>query len=164
MAALLMTALDIVVDPLAVRGDRWFLGDIFYYPNGGTYFGVPLSNFTGWFLVALSIIGVYSWLSQPTQARRPVPLPWLGPLFYWGILGFNFMITAYLKEWKLLACGLSLHLAILGAITRIAPTFRGFPCRQNLGPSECLPPSSQDKPDDPTKTGDSSRSPRPNPS
>ena len=40
--------IDVVVDPIAVRGDRWFLGQLFYYPEPGVYFGVPLSNFVGW--------------------------------------------------------------------------------------------------------------------
>ena len=35
LAGLLMMWLDIVIDPLAVRGDRWFLGRIFYYPEPG---------------------------------------------------------------------------------------------------------------------------------
>src|SRR5262249_17392998 len=30
LAGILMMLLDVVVDPLAVRGDRWFLGRIFY--------------------------------------------------------------------------------------------------------------------------------------
>ena len=41
--ALLMTWLDVVIDPLTVHGDRWFLGRIYYYPEGGAYFGVPLA-------------------------------------------------------------------------------------------------------------------------
>ena len=110
LAAFLMTALDIVVDPLAVRGGRWFLGNIFYYPNGGIYFGVPLSNFAGWFLVALLIIGIYERAThRVTLTRHPL----LGPLFYWGILLFNFIITGYLQEWKLLICGLTLHVTIM---------------------------------------------------
>src|SRR3989441_10161594 len=44
VTGVLMTALDMVIDPLAVRGDRWFLGRIFYYPDGGAYFGVPRSE------------------------------------------------------------------------------------------------------------------------
>jgi len=32
-AGVLMMALDIVIDPLAVRGDRWFLGPLFAYIN-----------------------------------------------------------------------------------------------------------------------------------
>ena len=47
VSGVLMMLLDVVIDPLAVRGDRWFLGRIFYYPDGGVYFGVPLSNFAG---------------------------------------------------------------------------------------------------------------------
>ncbi len=47
----MMMLLDVVIDPLAVRGDRWFLGRVFDYPSGGVYFGVPLSNFAGWLLV-----------------------------------------------------------------------------------------------------------------
>ena len=50
LAGVLMMLLDVVIDPLAVRGDRWFLGRIFTYPAGGVYFGVPLSNFAGWAL------------------------------------------------------------------------------------------------------------------
>src|SRR3546814_3647402 len=44
---------------LAVRGDRWFLGHIFYYPDGGAYFGVPLTNFAGWMVVGMVSIGGY---------------------------------------------------------------------------------------------------------
>ena len=35
LAGILMMWLDLVIDPLAVRGDRWFLGRIFYYPDPG---------------------------------------------------------------------------------------------------------------------------------
>src|SRR5256886_15501774 len=33
VSGLLMMLLDVVIDPLAVRGGRWFLGYIFYYPE-----------------------------------------------------------------------------------------------------------------------------------
>src|SRR5687767_15043160 len=64
LSGLLMMLLDVVIDPLAVRGDRWFLGRIFYYPDGGPYFGVPLSNFLGWLIVGVTAVGGYLWLSQ----------------------------------------------------------------------------------------------------
>ncbi len=50
-----MMWLDVVIDPLAVRGDRWFLGRIFYYPEPGWYFGVPAANFAGWVVVGAAI-------------------------------------------------------------------------------------------------------------
>jgi Carotenoid biosynthesis protein len=59
VAGVAMMLLDVVIDPLAVRGDRWFLGRIFYYPDGGVYFGVPLSNFAGWMIVGWVGIGGY---------------------------------------------------------------------------------------------------------
>jgi len=58
-AGVLMMLLDVVIDPIAVRGDRWFLGRIFYYPEGGVYFGVPVSNFAGWMIVGVVGVGGY---------------------------------------------------------------------------------------------------------
>src|SRR5712692_530879 len=62
VAGVLMMLLDVVIDPVAVRGDQWFLGRIFYYPDGGMYFGVPLSNFAGWIVVGtLGVGGFIFW-------------------------------------------------------------------------------------------------------
>lgn len=115
LSSLLMTLLDVVIDPLAVRGDRWFLGKIFYYPEGGVYFGVPLSNFAGWFLVAFLIIGSYT-LLEARLIKTPSPLrkPIFGPLFYWGILLFNLAITFWIGEFILGSIGLLLHLSVFG--------------------------------------------------
>lgn len=108
--AFLMMLLDVVIDPLAVRGGRWFLGDIFYYDYPGIYFGVPFSNFAGWFLVALAIIGSYLFLEKKIFKRRAQQAaPLLGPLFYWGILAFNLAITFWIGEIKLGLCGLAIQ-------------------------------------------------------
>src|SRR5262249_51327354 len=117
LAGVLMMLLDVVVDPLAVRGDRWFLGRIFYYPAGGVYFGVPLSNFAGWVVVGWAIVGGYvaaSWLTrQPRQAceRRLAG----GVMLYYGVLLFNLAITAWIGEWGLLAAGILVH-AVAGLL------------------------------------------------
>ncbi len=63
-----MTLLDVVIDPLAVRGERWFLGHLFTYPEGGLYFGVPLSNFGGWLLVGWATVGGYVWRAGDAAA------------------------------------------------------------------------------------------------
>src|SRR5437879_10427691 len=47
----LMMALDVVIDPLAVLGERWFLGLMLVYGSPGVYFGVLLWNFAGWVIV-----------------------------------------------------------------------------------------------------------------
>src|SRR2546428_286489 len=72
--AFLTTLMDLVIDPLTVRGERWFLGRIYYYPAGGIHFGVPLSNYAGWFLVAAASIAVFQALERRTSwptARTP---------------------------------------------------------------------------------------------
>jgi uncharacterized membrane protein len=58
LGAVLMVAVDLVVDPLALLGKYWFLGEIYYYPEPGIHFGVPVANYLGWFAVALVIIAV----------------------------------------------------------------------------------------------------------
>jgi uncharacterized membrane protein len=112
LAGILMMFLDVVIDPLAVRGDRWFLGRIFYYPAGGAYFGVPLSNFGGWVLVGWAIVGGYVWATRRRGGlpRRPFGRsadP--GVALYYAVLLFNLAITAWIAEWGLLAVGILIH-------------------------------------------------------
>ncbi len=38
LAAVLFVTLDIIIDPLALRGYRWFLGQIYGYPEPGNLF------------------------------------------------------------------------------------------------------------------------------
>jgi putative membrane protein len=117
LAGVLMMALDVVIDPIAVRGDRWFLGRIFYYPEGGVYFGVPLSNFAGWALVGAAGVGGYLALAgEPRQGR-----PWPGVALYYAVLGFNLAVTVWIGELALAAVGLALHAAValgLAVLTR----------------------------------------------
>src|ERR1700738_2215758 len=98
MAALFMVMVDMVVDPLSVRGARWFLGKIFWYDPPGPHFGVPISNYLGWFFVAAITIAIFQlldgWLNR--GARKPfaaVPgcpsRALLGPLLYAGIVTFG---------------------------------------------------------------------------
>jgi putative membrane protein len=53
VAALWMTAIDLVIDPLASGTlDYW------RWNEGGVYYGVPARNFLGWFAVSLLIFGL----------------------------------------------------------------------------------------------------------
>ena len=116
LAGVLMMALDVVIDPLAVRGDRWFLGRIFYYPAGGVYFGVPLSNFVGWVIVGAVGVGGYLGLTREPGGRRPAG----GIALYYAVASFNLGMTAWIGEWWLAAVGATLHAAVAVALRYLA--------------------------------------------
>lgn len=105
--ATLMTILDVIIDPLTVRGDRWFLGRVYEYPDGGLYFGVPLSRFGGWFLVGAVTIALYQRLER--LLHTPTPLLRAGqahlhfgglfePVLYLAIVLFNLTLTLWIGE------------------------------------------------------------------
>jgi len=115
-----MTLLDVVIDPLTLRGERWFLGTIYYYPHGGVYFGVPVSNFAGWFLVGVTTIALYQTLEGRAFWRAGgsgvCHLPrggLLEPLLYLGILLFNLALTFAIGEPLLGTIGVLLYLPVV---------------------------------------------------
>ena len=73
MAALFMVMVDMVVDPLSVLGDRWFLGRIFWYDPPGPHFGVPITNYLGWFFVAAITIAIFQWLDAALNRGAAKP-------------------------------------------------------------------------------------------
>lgn len=122
LGAFLMMIADVIIDPVANLGERWFLGKIYFYPSPGIYFGIPLSNFAGWFLVAFVIFCAYQILE--THILSPLKLPtWggarfpyqalAGPLFYFGIVGINLGITYWIGEILLAIVGSLLILTLV---------------------------------------------------
>jgi len=121
LSALLMMLADVVIDPIAVRGDQWFLGKVFFYPEGGIYFGVPISNFAGWFVVGFAILQSYESITQKLLLKAP-PLraPHLGPYFYYGIMAFMAVVAIFIGAFQILAASLLIHAPILWALRRKA--------------------------------------------
>jgi putative membrane protein len=116
--AFLTMLLDVVIDPVTLQGERWFLGRIYYYPNGGVHFGVPLSNYAGWFLVALVSIGVFQLCERrPGWSSAGVRhLPYGGliePLIYLGIVVFNLGITFWIGEQFMGVVGVTVFAPVL---------------------------------------------------
>ena len=119
LGGLLMMLLDVVIDPLTLLGDRWFLGKIYYYPDGGSYFGVTLSNFIGWFFVGSATLFVFRALAKSGVVKfeswRPFS-PWKvwGAYgVYAGVLVFQLAVTAWIGEWRLLAASLLVSSLVL---------------------------------------------------
>lgn len=113
-AAWLMMMLDVIIDPLTHQGDKWFLGQIYYYPNGGEHFDVPITNYMGWFFVGLSVITAYTviekFMMTPADGNE-TGVRWLpfgglyGPLVFLGVIGFNLTITLMIGDLTLFWAG-----------------------------------------------------------
>lgn len=124
--------IDVVVDPVAVRGDRWFLGLIFYYPEPGAYFGVPVSNFVGWGVVGCTIMSLFALLERRVKGGIPrwavrLPLrPLYGPALYYLVLGFALTVTWMIGEKTLFLVGLFIYAPLTIFLTAtIAARWRG---------------------------------------
>ena len=129
LATTLFVLADVIIDPVALRGDRWFLGRIYGYPEPGVYFGIPAANFLGWGVVGLVATGLYH-----VWARRHTELPavafrwraWICPGLYFGVLVFNLTITLALQEWWLGLCGVLLALSVATMTLRAGFASRAF--------------------------------------
>jgi len=128
LTALLFAFLDMVIDPVALRGDRWFLGKIYYYPDPGWHFGVPFANYVGWAVVGLVSLALYVPLD-----RRLVPIATssvitqrllLGIGLYYGVLAFNLGMTFWIGETFMGISGLLMHLPVLIILTIRLSTLR----------------------------------------
>ena len=115
LTSALFVLIDVVIDPLALRGDRWFLGQIYGYPEPGMYFGVPLANFAGWGVVGITATTLY----QAWEGRRPgggsgrfLGRALLCPGLYFIVLAFNLAVTFAIGEWGLGLCGVALGLPL----------------------------------------------------
>ena len=116
--ALFFALLDMVIDPLALRGDRWFLGSIYDYADPGVHFGVPLTNYLGWVVVGLISLSLYF----PFDRRLPNPPPhthWStthrllpGVGLYYAVLAFNLGLTFWIGEWHMGVSGALMYLPI----------------------------------------------------
>ncbi|HTP24399.1 MAG TPA: carotenoid biosynthesis protein [Anaeromyxobacteraceae bacterium] len=121
----LMMLLDVVIDPVALQGEKWFLGRIYEYPERGFYFGVTAANFAGWLLVGA--------LSQWIFQRCLHALPWgnsawrrVGPRLVWavyavyaGVFFFNIGVTVAIGDATLAATSAGVVSVTLLALARL---------------------------------------------
>ena len=85
---IVVTAIDLFTDPVLVFRGNWV------WEEAGVFFGVPLGNFTGWFLVVVAATGLFRTL----EFFRPAPAPaapdalHLMPVVIYGLLAFGFAV------------------------------------------------------------------------
>src|SRR5574337_1387962 len=122
LTAVLFMLIDVVIDPVALRGDRWFLGKIYNYPEPGFYFGVPLTNFLGWAVVGFVTIALFQQVdralaAEPTIDRGVKPIL-CGAMLYYLILVFNLVMTFAIGEMLLGMTGVALYTPITWMVLR----------------------------------------------
>jgi putative membrane protein len=114
LGAFLFVLLDIIIDPVALQGHRWFLGQIYGYRHVGLYFRIPMSNFGGWLLVGLALTGVLQFLDRISALEPQEGVFYrgyqgpgsLGPLLYLAVLLFNLAVTVWIGEQFMALTGL----------------------------------------------------------
>jgi putative membrane protein len=136
MAALFMVMIDMVADPLSVLGSRWFLGRVFWYDPPGPYFGVPISNYLGWFLLGSITVATFQVLDARLNRGRAKPFgAWpglpsralLGPLLYLATAGFGLTMLFLIGAGPVAWAGLFIYLPM------IALTFHILTRRESYG-------------------------------
>jgi uncharacterized membrane protein len=128
LGSLFQVFLDIVTDPVALQGERWFLGKIYGYREVGTHFGIPLSNYLGWWLVSALMIGALQLIDRLVGGKeRPsgiVPAPFsslYAPFLYLCVVIFNLGVTVYIGEKLMALTGLFIYiLPIVMTLTLLA--------------------------------------------
>ncbi|HSX30466.1 MAG TPA: carotenoid biosynthesis protein [Candidatus Saccharimonadales bacterium] len=87
---LAVTAMDLLMDPVSTRAGSWS------WQDGGPYFGVPIGNFVGWFIITIIVTGLfrtfeyYRPLAKPRRNHSIYLLPVLGYL----LVGLDFLLGA----------------------------------------------------------------------
>ena len=126
LGAFLQTFLDIVIDPVALQGRRWFLGQIYGYREPGLHFGVPLSNYGGWLLTSLFLVGAFQLIDArrlPDAPSGVFNLPFrslLGPVLYLSVLLFNWGVTLWIGEQFMALCGILMYTLPIVLVTILA--------------------------------------------
>ncbi len=64
LGGIIMTAWDVVMDPMMVHGGHWV------WEVNGPYFGVPLQNYWGWWLTTFTVFLIH-WLITRRSAGQP---------------------------------------------------------------------------------------------
>lgn len=131
LTAFLFAFIDMVIDPVALRGDRWFLGKIYYYPDPGWHFGVPIANYAGWAVVGLISLAIYFPMDRrlpDVHPRPPVRVTrhlLLGVGLYYGVLVFNLTMTFWIGEVLLGLSGLLMYVPVtLWLVGRVFGSWR----------------------------------------
>ncbi len=121
-ASILCMLMDVIIDPVAFRGDQWFLGKIYFYREPGEYFHIPLTNFAGWLFVSATTLTCFAAFNSlldhkiPLKTKQIAGQALLGPGLYFGVLAFNLGVTFYIGEFLLGVWGIFFTSGVLSLV------------------------------------------------
>ncbi len=96
--SIVMVGWDLAMDPsTSVIGGEWI------WTKGGNYFGIPLQNYWGWFILNFLIYAVYLLYSAYVSTPRPTSEVrqrrfWYEPLIYWVAYALNIILLPILGK------------------------------------------------------------------
>jgi len=99
LAAAIIVAWDLSLDPVWSTILRAWI-----WRDGGTYFGVPLSNFCGWYLTVFLIYQLFA-LSTRNLSTSPEPMPveyWRQPVFFYAVSAVGNLLLLLLPQSRFL--------------------------------------------------------------
>lgn len=104
-----VVAIDLFMDPLMVHAGNWT------WRSGGLYFGVPIGNFVGWFIVTVLSTGIFriiEYLFPRHDKKRNDIFMLLPVLGYGGLCMILFLYALRIHLFGLAAVGLSVMMPL----------------------------------------------------
>lgn len=99
-----VTFIDLFLDPIAVKQTTWM------WVDKGPYFGIPISNFIGWFMVTVLATGIFRSFEymNPQKLQEQFPLLYIVPVLGYGVIWLLYTIVALRLEMP--------YIALVGAL------------------------------------------------
>ena len=94
-----VVAIDLFMDPLQVQSGGW------RWLEGGPYFGVPIGNFIGWFIVIIIVTGIFRTFEYlfPIKETKYDKTVYIIPVTGYGALAISFALKAIQHQMQDLA-------------------------------------------------------------
>jgi putative membrane protein len=109
LGALGAVLVDLVVDPVSLHGNQWFLGDMYHWESAKGYLGVPLTNFLGWYLAAAIVLWIDEALDVGVERSFDAMR---GLMLALSVMAFNVLIALGIRQWRVALSGLVITAAV----------------------------------------------------
>jgi uncharacterized membrane protein len=98
LAALVMTAWDVVMDPGMSLAQNWI------WEKGGVYFGVPRHNYFGWLLTTFVVYWLFGWIWSRDE-QKPVATKTFAalPVIAYAFFGLRYVATNHFPALQVVA-------------------------------------------------------------